>query len=207
MQFSDLLNVKKQLAFYGAYHNNPINIKIHQVCVPILIWTFQVMATAIPTPSFFPQIHYRLNDYLVFDFNWSFVQAAVYVLYYFLLEPTAAACYVPQMTLSVLMANAYSYTHNSFKHAAAIHIVCWIAQFAGHYGPEGRSPALLDNLIGAVVLAPFFVHLELLFDFGYKPELHHEIKNLIGTEILRVRRAEKEKARAAAAQEVGKKEE
>lgn len=27
-----------QLTFYGAYHNNPINITIHEIFVPILLW-------------------------------------------------------------------------------------------------------------------------------------------------------------------------
>lgn len=31
-------NLKKQLAFYGAYHTNKVNVAIHVVCVPIIIW-------------------------------------------------------------------------------------------------------------------------------------------------------------------------
>lgn len=27
-----------QLTFYGAYHNNPINVAIHIVCVPLILW-------------------------------------------------------------------------------------------------------------------------------------------------------------------------
>lgn len=43
----------------------------------------------------------------------------------------------------------------------------------------------------AFVLAPFFVHLELLFALGYKPALHHELKTSIDAEIENVKRAEK----------------
>ena len=50
----------------------------------------------------------------------------------------------------------------------------------------------------AVVLAPFFAHLEILFKFGYRPQLHHDIKNSIGVEIARIRRLEAEKRRAKA---------
>lgn len=49
----------------------------------------------------------------------------------------------------------------------------------------------------AVVLAPFFVHLELLFKAGYKPQLHKEINNSIGMEIARIRKAEGDKVRAS----------
>ena len=27
-----------QLTFYGAYHNNPINVGIHLCCIPLLVW-------------------------------------------------------------------------------------------------------------------------------------------------------------------------
>ena len=49
----------------------------------------------------------------------------------------------------------------------------------------------------AVVLAPFFVHLELLFKTGYNPELHKRITNAVGKEIARIRKIEGDKKRAA----------
>ncbi|CCM03393.1 uncharacterized protein FIBRA_05523 [Fibroporia radiculosa] len=145
-----------------------------------------------PLPEAFPAIHTVLNQYLVFDFNWPAIHALVSVLYYFALEPTAAMLYVPQFSLSLLSATAFAYAvPGAIKYAAIMHVCSWIAQFIGHYGPEGRSPALLDNLLGAVVLAPFFVHLEILFALGYKPQLHKELKNSIGVEILKIQRAKK----------------
>ena len=49
------------------------------------------------------------------------------------------------------------------------------------------------------MLAPFFVHLELLFLLGFKPELHKEINNLAAVELARVRKLEGEKKRVAEA--------
>jgi 2-hydroxy fatty acid dioxygenase len=46
------------------------------------------------------------------------------------------------------------------------------------------------------VLAPFFVHLELLFSLGYRPELHKRLQNDIGKEIAKIRFAEADKRRA-----------
>jgi hypothetical protein len=51
----------------------------------------------------------------------------------------------------------------------------------------------------ALILAPFFVHLELLFPLGFKPELRKEINNLAAIELTRVRKLEGEKKRAAEA--------
>ena len=42
----------------------------------------------------------------------------------------------------------------------------------------------------ALVLAPFFVHLEWLFKLGYRQDLHRDIINGIGMEIARIRREE-----------------
>lgn len=49
----------------------------------------------------------------------------------------------------------------------------------------------------AIVLAPFFVHLELLFAAGYSPEAHQRVKNAIGLEIAKIRKIEGDKKRAA----------
>ena len=68
-----------------------------------------------------------------------------------------------------------------------IEIVAWIAQFVGHGAYEGRAPALLDNLVQAFVLAPFFVFMELLFMFGYRPELQKRVSNAVGKEIKKVK--------------------
>lgn len=48
----------------------------------------------------------------------------------------------------------------------------------------------------ALVLAPFFVHLEILFYLGYRPELHKQLKNDIGKEIAAIKKVEGDKKRA-----------
>jgi len=45
----------------------------------------------------------------------------------------------------------------------------WIAQFIGHGVFEKRAPALLDNLLYTLA-APLFIIVEILFEFGYKPD-------------------------------------
>lgn len=35
---SSLFDIRKQFTFYGAYHTNPVNVAIHIVCVPLIIW-------------------------------------------------------------------------------------------------------------------------------------------------------------------------
>ena len=56
--------------------------------------------------------------------------------------------------------------------ALAIHVGAWILQFIGHGVFEGRAPALLDSLDQALLTAPLFVLLEVLFFFGYKRDFY-----------------------------------
>ena len=65
----------------------------------------------------------------------------------------------------------------------AIEIVSWVAQFVGHGVYEGRAPALLDNLLQAMVLAPFFVFMEFLFMLGYRPELQKRVSAEVEKEV------------------------
>ncbi|KAJ7068006.1 hypothetical protein C8F01DRAFT_1116529 [Mycena amicta] len=193
-----LLDVQEQLTFYGAYHANRINVLIHIICVPLILWSAFVMAATIPVPDAVPKIHYVVNDYLVFDLNFSSITATIYLAYYYALEPVAALLYTPQMAFGLLSAIAYARSPAHITNAIILHGVCWIAQFLGHGLAEKRSPALLDNLLGAVVLAPFFVHLELLFGLGYRPEMHKHLNNEIGKEITKLRKAQGDARRAKA---------
>lgn len=85
-------------------------------------------------------------------------------------------------------------------------------QFIGHGVFEKRAPALLDNLAGgtwsyrtnrssltiskALILAPFFVHLEMLFAVGYRKDMHKELNNAVGVQIAQFRKKEGDKKRA-----------
>ena len=48
------------------------------------------MLASYPRPSFFPTYVHDYNSILAFEFSWATVQAAIYLVYYFLLLPSAA---------------------------------------------------------------------------------------------------------------------
>lgn len=135
--------------------------------------------------------------------------------------------YLPQMTLMYLTSTAFANENpQSIRIALAVFVFSWAAQFAGHGIFEGRQPALFDSVTQgeyiicvhwipsilhllcfvlisgkptlAFVLAPFFVHLEMLFPFGFNPQLHKDVDNLSAVELARVRKLEGEKKRAKA---------
>ncbi|KAJ7591359.1 hypothetical protein C8J56DRAFT_1003860 [Mycena floridula] len=192
-----IFDVQKQLTFYGAYHTNPTNILIHIVCVPMILWSAFVLTADMPLPAAIPHYSYAVNEYLKFDLNGPTIVACFYLAYYYILEPVAALLYTPQMIFTVLSAAAFTSRPQHIAIAGSVHAFSWLAQIIGHGVAEGRAPALLDNLLGAVVLAPFFVHLEMLFKLGYRPEMYKRLNNEIGMEVTRIRKLEGDKKRAA----------
>jgi len=112
------------------------------------------------------------------------------------MEPVAGALVAPLIIAGTAYANhltsAYGATANYW--AIGIHVVSWIAQFIGHGKFEGRAPALLDNLVQAFFLAPFFVWFEILFYFGYRPELKSRLDKAVEKEIAKFKES-KQKAR------------
>ena len=96
------------------------------------------------------------------------------------MEPLAGLLITP---LILLMTASVTHLTSSPTTSAAANTVAgyvfglaWIAQFVGHGVYEKRAPALFDNLVQAVFLAPFFVWFEVLFWCGYRPELKARVE-------------------------------
>jgi hypothetical protein len=49
-----------------------------------------VLAYDLPKPTFLPQVHYRLNDYLIFEVTYGTLQGLLWLAYYYILDPVAA---------------------------------------------------------------------------------------------------------------------
>ena len=121
-----------------------------------------------------------------YPLNISFCIAFAFSFYYLLLEPMAAALFAPIILILVYSANMLVMkSSNAWKTALVGQIVGWVTQIIGHLVFERRMPALLDSFAQSLVMAPFFVFIELLFLLGYKPamqkRLNDKIKTAIGT--------------------------
>ncbi|KAJ4295676.1 hypothetical protein N0V88_004378 [Collariella sp. IMI 366227] len=186
------LDLEKQLTFYGAYHHNQVNIVIHMVCVPLILFTFFELLT-----NFGP--FFTLPPWLQIPYlepNLGTFAATLWGGLYLLLEPVAggvlaAICFAAAAGSNYLRLQDVEGTN---KLSIILHVVCWIAQFVGHGKFEGRAPALLDNLFQAIFLAPLFVWLELLFMLGYRPELKKRVDKAVQIEIAKFRERKAKKA-------------
>ncbi|KAF2023354.1 DUF962-domain-containing protein [Setomelanomma holmii] len=172
-----IFDLKKNLVFYGAYHRDPTNVGIHITCVPILLATGFLFGANTPNlPIRAPASLPRLN----LPLNLGTLAAATYSTLYLLLSPNIAGLSVTPIVMSfAALSNKLLGKYNRSKVntiAIAVHIVSWIAQFVGHGKYEGRKPALLDNLVQALFLAPLFVWDEVLFKLGFYKKLQREVE-------------------------------
>ncbi|KAI9759149.1 MAG: hypothetical protein M4579_002522 [Chaenotheca gracillima] len=181
------LNLEKQLLFYGSYHHDPVNVGIHIVCVPLLLMTAFLFGTN--TPSLIDTSALPVLSYV--SFNLGTISSILYSLLYILMEPVAGGFLAPLLIGGTAYANHLTSTYGPTANytAIGIHVVSWLAQFVGHGAFEGRAPALLDNLVQAVFLAPFFVWMEILFFFGYRAELKTRLDKAIEVEIDKYKRS------------------
>jgi len=179
------LDLEKQLSFYGAYHHNHVNVAIHMIFVPAILATSLLFATNSPTLLSLPAWLSIPN----LPLNLGTLGGLGYAGFYILLEPVAGTCTFPLIMGWVAYANHLTSTIPAVanKISLVIFIVSWTIQFIGHGVFEGRAPALLDNLVQALVMAPFFVFLEVLFKFGYRPELQIRVEKNVQESIEKFR--------------------
>ncbi|XP_030956401.1 uncharacterized endoplasmic reticulum membrane protein C16E8.02-like [Quercus lobata] len=169
-----LLDLEKHFAFYGAYHSNRINIAIHMVFVWPIFFTALLMLYFTPSLFNLPHLEFFLfGTHFVLVLNFGFLLALIYAMFYVCLDVKAgslaallcAICWVASSFIASRLGFSLAW-----KVVLVAQILCWTVQFIGHGIFEGRAPALLDNLVQAFIMAPFFVLLEALQTFfGYEP--------------------------------------
>lgn len=139
------------------------------------------------TPSIrTPALLSRLN----LPLNAGTIASLTYSTLYLLLSPNVAGASVTPFILGMAaFANKVQTKYNSTKVnsiALGLHVVSWILQFVGHGKYEGRKPALLDNLVQALFLAPLFVWYEILFKLGFYKQLKRDVEAGVEIEIAKL---------------------
>ncbi|CAI5734439.1 unnamed protein product [Hyaloperonospora brassicae] len=178
---ADRFNLEKQVTFYLSYHDNKVNQYIHLVCIwPIFVSGLVLLAHTQPlveTPSFLAALPY--GQFMLL--NYSAIVAAIYMGWYVALDIRAGTLAAGIVLLSYLFANyfvlegAEAMGVHSVHVCIAIQATAWVLQFVGHGLFERRKPALFASLDQALITAPMFVLLEILFPLGYRPELYQRV--------------------------------
>lgn len=110
------------------------------------------------------------------------------------MEPVAGGILAPLLLAGTAYSNHLTTTYGSSANywALGMFLFSWIAQFIGHGVFEGRAPALLDNLVQALFLAPFFVWMEILFSLGYRPQLKSRVNSAVEKEVAKYRKSKQQ---------------
>ncbi|ODV85676.1 hypothetical protein CANARDRAFT_22474 [[Candida] arabinofermentans NRRL YB-2248] len=160
-----LMNIEDQLSLYKAFHFHHKNVEIHMVCIPLIAFTLVVL----------------LSDFKVSEYpylNLGTLLSLSYGAYYIALHKVVGSIASVGIAFFVVSSKwLYENFESSTvaKVAGTVHVLGWLAQFYGHAVYEKRRPALIDNLLQPVVLAPYFVVFECLFSMGYFKELEHKM--------------------------------
>jgi uncharacterized membrane protein YGL010W len=126
--------LRRLLDQYASDHQNPVNQRIHAVCVPVILWTCVALAWPIPVAGHPGPVAGAL-------------MVAV-VAYYARLSPPLAGL------MAVVLAACGALSHalwlaagplGTWAVAGGVFAAAWVAQFVGH-GIEGKRPSFLTDL-------------------------------------------------------------
>ncbi|KAJ2745202.1 hypothetical protein GGI20_002341 [Coemansia sp. BCRC 34301] len=195
-----MFDLKTEFPKYGEYHANKVNVAIHMLFVPTILWcTLGIVTWLTPRALFtYPEPIASLLSW--FPGPAPLANAATltmlgFIAFYVALEQVAGLLTIPIIyAFLVTSQKVVLEAPSGIQFVLALFVFAWVAQFIGHGVFEKRAPALLDNLVQALVMAPFFVFLELLFACGYRPDLHRALRSEVGVRILAFRHEQKRKA-------------
>lgn len=143
---------------YASNHQNPINKRIHWVCVPLITFSLLGLIWAIP----FPHLNFlgRYNGFV----NWASFLIAFSIYYYYTLAPVYAYA---MLLIVFLFSGSIVCLEKAQMHAGwpamwivclAIFVLAWIGQFIGHK-MEGKKPSFLTDLKFLLIGPIWLIHL------------------------------------------------
>ena len=146
-------SIQKWLDMYGESHQNPLNKKIHWICVPAIMFSIVGLWWSIPHQEM-PVIFFNTK------LNWAIILTTL-ILFYYLWLSLVMAVGMFFVGLTLLVGNSFLYTNFDFplwKISLIIFVVAWAGQFVGHK-IEGKKPSFFQDiqflLIGPAWLLSF----------------------------------------------------
>lgn len=131
-------NLQTWLNEYGESHRNPINKRIHWVCVPLIMLSVLGMLWLLPRPDTFAVI----SPYL----NWSTLLMFASVVYYLMLSPRiAVGMIVVSAVMCLVLVLLSRLAWPLLWSSVVIFVGAWVGQFIGHK-IEGKKPSFFKDL-------------------------------------------------------------
>lgn len=159
--------IEERMSGYAAYHKHPKNKLTHFFGVPMVYYSPLIAIGWVEVP---------IGEMRI---SLAWIIFAITMIWYFTLDFQLAGL----MTLISIpivylcdMASRLEFTDSLYL-VLGINIIGWAVQLLGHYF-EGRRPALVDNLVQAL-MAPLFLIAEVLFFFGIRKNLQDEVEKRV----------------------------
>lgn len=156
--------IDQLLTEYGLSHQNPINKKIHWVCVPVLFFSVVGMIYSIPI-----QAMDFLIPYLGPFANWATVVLILVLFYYYTLSPPLALGMFLFASFCMLLANLITIISPVplWSVCLVIFALSWVLQFYGHK-IEGKKPSFFKDLQFLLIGPAWLMHfIYKRFGFAY----------------------------------------
>lgn len=148
-------NYQQKLMFYKNYHKNYINVLVHTLCIPSIVWSIFGLANIFGKHIGIPQLLY-------YKFMPSILIYTIYMIYYYIIAPRKIFWSTLYFYYAILIESNRSYSINiNYNIYIYVHILGWIIQIMSHKVFEGNSPALFDGIIQSLTTAPIFIVQEL----------------------------------------------
>lgn len=130
--------VNSLLAEYAADHQNPVNKRLHTICVPVIVVSLIGLLWSIPVPG--------AGSALPSFVNWATVGIVLALAWYLRLSPPLALGMILASAVAIGIVVALGRLDSPlWLSSAAIFVVAWIGQFIGH-GFEGKRPSFFRDL-------------------------------------------------------------
>ncbi|CCF57203.1 hypothetical protein KAFR_0C02100 [Kazachstania africana CBS 2517] len=157
----ELFNLRSQLSFYKYYHSDRINVLIHSIFVPIILFSGCAILH-----------HIKLYKAVTLTHLMSVLYGSFYCLLYL---PTGLLA--SSLLLMINLCLDKNWVQISITESLGLFALGWVVQFIGHGFFEHKKPAVLDNLVQSLVLAPYFILFEFLFKLGFFETLNKQLED------------------------------
>lgn len=121
---------------YEEYHRDPVNVAIHKVAVPAILFHVVAMLDWIGTGVAVAGLELTVGV----------IVTALAALWYAVMTPGLALLVVPFSALCLWLGRM-----TPREAVIAIAVIAWIAQLVGHARFERRAPAFKDNIVQLLV--------------------------------------------------------
>ena len=146
------------LGEYSESHQHPLNVKIHTICVPLIMLSLVALLSTISIESELLRNFYNLN-------HGGAVLVVLALVYYFFLSIPFFAGMIPVSFLLIIGTQLLaSLPFPLWQSALAIFVVGWIGQFYGHK-VEGKKPSFFKD-VQFLLIGPLWLLSKLYRRFG-----------------------------------------